>query len=152
MRFKYSLACVALSVLSILAVPSGAQGATALPAGFQEELLAGYPYPTALNFTADGKILLTTQTGQLRIFENGHMLPGPALDISGRICTDGERGLLGVAGDPADEHAVYLYYTSKGADDLRRGPRRSVQHPGQPGLPLHARPTTTWSTRPANRC
>jgi glucose/arabinose dehydrogenase/PKD repeat protein len=122
MRFRSSLACVALSVLSILAVPAAASGATTLPAGFREDLLAGYTYATALDFTADGRILLAAQTGQLRIFEDGHMLPGPALDISNRICTDGERGLLGVAADPADEHAVYLYYTSKGATSCGADP------------------------------
>ena len=43
------------------------------------------------------------------------LLQNPALDISGRVCSNSERGLLGVAVDPnfAANHYVYLYYTYK---------------------------------------
>ena len=60
-------------------------------------------------------MLVTTQPGKLRVYKNGQLLLDPALDISGRICTDGERGLLGVAVDPnfATNNYVYLYYTYK---------------------------------------
>src|SRR5438093_6688372 len=66
-------------------------------------------------FTPDGRMLITSQLGQLRVYKNGELLPTPALDISSLICTDQERGLMGVAVDPsfASNHYVYLYYSAK---------------------------------------
>ena len=113
MRFRYMLACIGCA-LSILALPAVASGAANLPADFQEELLASYPYATGLAFTADGRLLLATQTGRVLVYKDGALLPVPALDIGDRICTNGERGVIGIAGDPSDEHGVYLFYTSKG--------------------------------------
>ena len=54
-----------------------------------------------LAFTPDGRILVTTQTGTLRVVESGALLPAPALDLSARVCDNRERGLLG--GDLASE-------------------------------------------------
>ena len=58
-------------------------------------------------------MLVATQPGQLRVYKNGTLLQTPALNISGRICSNSERGLLGVAVDPnfSVNHYVYLYYT-----------------------------------------
>jgi glucose/arabinose dehydrogenase len=57
--------------------------------------------------------LLTQQTGQLRVYQAGALVPAPALDLGGDICKNSERGLLGVAVDPAfaANHFIYLYYT-----------------------------------------
>jgi glucose/arabinose dehydrogenase len=51
----------------------------------------------------------------LRVYEHGALLTTPALDISGKVCTNGGRGLLGVAVDPnfATNNYIYLYYTYK---------------------------------------
>jgi len=56
---------------------------------------------------------IATQTGQLRVFQNGALVSTPALDLSGVICSNSERGLLGVAVDPdfANNRYIYLYYT-----------------------------------------
>jgi glucose/arabinose dehydrogenase len=58
-------------------------------------------------------MLITTQTGRLRIYQNGGMAPQPALKLGDRVCTGGERGLLGVAVDPqfSSNRFIYLYYT-----------------------------------------
>src|SRR5918994_1549287 len=87
--------------------------ATILPAGFEDRLLASAAKPIALAFTPDGRMLIATQPGQLRVYKNGTLLQTPALNISGRICSNSERGLLGVAVDPnfSANHYVYLYYT-----------------------------------------
>jgi glucose/arabinose dehydrogenase len=85
----------------------------ALPPGFFDTLETDVGYPTALAFTPGGHMLITTQPGQLRVYQNGALLPEPALDLSNRICSNSERGLLGVAIDPAfvQNHYIYLYYT-----------------------------------------
>ena len=60
-------------------------------------------------------MLITTKHGQLRVYENGALLPTPAIDLTSVICADSERGLLGVAVDPqfASNRFIYLYYTFK---------------------------------------
>lgn len=87
--------------------------ASTLPTGFEDRLLATAAKPTALAFTPDGRLLVATQPGQLRVYKNGTLLQTPALNISGRICSNSERGLLGVAVDPnfSANHYAYLYYT-----------------------------------------
>jgi chitodextrinase len=88
--------------------------AATLPSGFEDRLLASTSKPTALAFTPDGRMLVATQPGQLRIYKNGQLLQTPALDIaSSKICANSERGMLGVAVDPnfSTNKYVYLYYT-----------------------------------------
>jgi glucose/arabinose dehydrogenase len=106
---------IGLAILAYTSGPVAAQSTTALPAGFEDRLVANVSSPTALAFTPDGRLLITTQAGALRIYQNGNLLPSPALNLSSVICSDFERGLLGVAVDPnfAANHTIYLYYTYK---------------------------------------
>ncbi len=104
-----AIACAAL-LISIAATVRAAP-----PAGFQDTLIATVAAPTAIAFTPDGRLLITTQTGQLRVVQNGTLLAASALNLSTSICTNSERGLLGVAVDPAfaTNRFVYLFYTFK---------------------------------------
>jgi glucose/arabinose dehydrogenase len=83
-----------------------------VPSGFQDNLVARVSSPIALAFTPDGRLLITEQGGRLRVYRNG-LLSTPALNLSSRICSDSERGLLGVAVDPqfTSNRYIYLYYT-----------------------------------------
>ena len=83
------------------------------PEGFSDERVTGVPAPTALAFTPDGRMLVTSKPGRLYVYENGQRTQ--ALNISSRVCATSERGLLGVAVDPdfATNGYVYLYYTYK---------------------------------------
>ncbi|MGH9160619.1 MAG: PQQ-dependent sugar dehydrogenase, partial [Vicinamibacteraceae bacterium] len=95
-----------------LAEISNAQ--VSVPAGFEERLAVGVGLqPTALAFTPDGRMLIATQAGQLLVKAGDALLPTPAIDLAPRMCSNVERGLLGVAVDPAfaENHYVYLYYT-----------------------------------------
>ncbi|MEO8586794.1 MAG: PQQ-dependent sugar dehydrogenase, partial [Acidobacteriota bacterium] len=95
---------------ALLALPAPA---ITLPPGFGDALVATVGAPTALAFTPDGRLLVTTQGGALRVVANGLLLTTPALSLGSAVCSNGERGLLGVAVDPAfaANHYVYLYYT-----------------------------------------
>jgi glucose/arabinose dehydrogenase len=98
-------------LLVLLALPLAA---ATVPAGFTDVSLFNLGAPTALAFTPDGRLLITTQGGQLRVYKDGALLATPALTIAaGSICSNSERGLLGVAIDPdfASNRFVYLYYT-----------------------------------------
>jgi glucose/arabinose dehydrogenase len=112
LRLALALAVTA----TILGTPPA--GAATLPPGFNDELVATVGAPTALAFTPDERVLITTQPGQLRVVRNGSLLPTPALDLTASICANSERGLLGVAVDPqfTSNHFIYLYYTWKKFD------------------------------------
>ena len=99
--------------LSLVLAP--AAGAATLPAGFSDTLVATVTQPTAVAFTPDGRTLITSKPGQLRVVKGGALLAAPALDIGARICPQSERGLLGVAVDPDFQTSrhVFLYYTFK---------------------------------------
>lgn len=86
--------------------------AATVPTGFTDVALFDLGSPTALAFTPDGRLLVTTQGGQVRVYKDGALLATPALTL-GAICSNSERGLLGVAVDPdfATNRFVYLYYT-----------------------------------------
>jgi glucose/arabinose dehydrogenase len=88
--------------------------AATLPAGFTEiqvgsDLTPGSP--TAMDFAPDGRLFVCLQGGQLRVIENGVLLPTPFVTVTTTAL--GERGLLGIAFDPsfASNHFVYVYYT-----------------------------------------
>jgi glucose/arabinose dehydrogenase len=103
----------ALFALAIAAVAAPAQAA--LPPNFVDQLVATVGAPTALAFTPDGRLLITTQGGAIRVVQGGSLLGTPALTIpSGQICTNSERGLLGIAAHPqfAANNFVYVYYTA----------------------------------------
>jgi glucose/arabinose dehydrogenase len=93
------------------APPAGA----AVPAGFADQFVASVASPTAMAFTPDGRLLVTTQPGQLRVIQSGNLLASPAIDLSAQLCSNSERGLLGVAVDPAfaTNGWVFLYYSFK---------------------------------------
>jgi glucose/arabinose dehydrogenase len=108
---------IALCLLSLLGVgvaaPQNAARA-ATPTGFTDSLVVGgLENPTAVAFVPDGRVLVTAQGGQLRVVQNGQLVAQPAIAFGGRVCTNSERGLLGVAVDPlfAQNSFIYLYYT-----------------------------------------
>lgn len=113
MRLGRLLASLLLVVgLVSLAPPARA----AVPAGFSDTQVAPVPAPTALAFTPDGRLLVSSQLGKIRVIKNGAVLPTPALDLGSRICTNSERGVLGLAADPDPATRwVYVFHTPLGA-------------------------------------
>lgn len=107
--FALALLGAVLSVAPGVAQPS-------LPAGFTDTLVTNVGSPTAIAFLPDGRMLITTQGGRVRIFDGTALLTTPALDLSSRICSNSERGLLGIAVDPdfSANQRVYLFYTHPG--------------------------------------
>ncbi|MBD7917439.1 PQQ-dependent sugar dehydrogenase [Cellulomonas sp. Sa3CUA2] len=105
---------LAVAGLTVVASPP-ALGAT-VPSGFTDALVADVDNPTAIAFTADGRMLVAQQAGRLRVrTAAGTLLSTPALDLTGRLCTNAERGLLGVAVDPDPAtRAIYVFYTARG--------------------------------------
>jgi glucose/arabinose dehydrogenase len=122
------LVAVALGLLAgflplLLFIHAKSASAATTPPGFTDTLVTKIGYPTALAFTPDGRMLVTTQDGELRVYQDGELRAEPALDLADPngdgdesdsiVCSNIERGLLGVAVDPnfASNNYVYLYYT-----------------------------------------
>ncbi len=98
----------------LLTVYSAAR-AVEVPRGFSVETLATrLNAMTAFALRPDGSILLADQTGPLRVWRDGLVLEKPALDLSDRLDTYWERGLVGVTLDPDFPRThVYLFYVAK---------------------------------------
>jgi glucose/arabinose dehydrogenase len=90
-----------------------AASATTLPPGFIETQVAfGISSPTAMALAPDGRLFVCEEGGSVRIIKNGSLLPAPFVTVN--TDASNERGLLGIAFDPAfaTNHFVYLYYTA----------------------------------------
>ncbi len=119
MQRRTQFPVVLLAIVAVLLSARGdALSATTitLPADFADELVASVSNPTALAFTPDGRMLITQQPGQLRVYQSGSLLSTPALDLNTHptdICTTSERGLLGVEVDPnfTANNYIYLYWS-----------------------------------------
>ncbi|WP_208719251.1 PQQ-dependent sugar dehydrogenase [Corallococcus sicarius] len=118
------LACLFAIAVACAPEPDGSESpesldtvtsAITLPSGYSDAQVTAVGAPTSLAFTPDGRMLITTQPGAVRVFKNGALLPTPALNLSASICSNSERGVLGVAVDPqfTSNRYVYLYYTFK---------------------------------------
>jgi glucose/arabinose dehydrogenase len=121
MNGRRLLLVISVSVLAglwtILVSQGVAPGAGTLPDGFvQVRVTGGLTNPTTMAFAPDGRLFVAEQRGTLRIVKGGQLFAEPFLDISSRVDSDGERGLLGVAFDPnfSTNHYVYVYFTQEG--------------------------------------
>ncbi|MCU1386372.1 MAG: hypothetical protein JWL71_5069, partial [Acidobacteria bacterium] len=65
-----------------------------------------------MQFAPDGRLFVSEQGGRLRVVKDGTLLSKPFVSIT--VNASGERGLLGIAFDPAfaSNHWIYLYYTA----------------------------------------
>jgi glucose/arabinose dehydrogenase/PKD repeat protein len=131
-RLTTILASVAsLAYLAVMAAPSSA---ATVPVGFDDEFVGWVDYPTGLAPTPDGRMLITQQLGEVLVYDGASdsILATPALDLRSRVCTNIERGLVGVAIDPgfSDNHFVYLFYTyDRGMDACGVDPADPASQP-----------------------
>ncbi|MBK9712332.1 MAG: PQQ-dependent sugar dehydrogenase [Kouleothrix sp.] len=121
---------VALALL-LAQVAAARPAAAVVPAGFTDALLAKVDVPTALAFVSPDRLLIASQSGQLYVYAGGALLSAPALDLSAKICSNSERGLLGVAVDPsfASNHYIYVYYTYNRANSCPTGQPANPSNP-----------------------
>ena len=69
----------AVVAMATLGVPSAATAT--VTAGFTDSLVASVAAPTALAFTPDGRLLVASQSGALRVVQGGTLVGTPALDF-----------------------------------------------------------------------
>ncbi len=114
------IAAVLIATLFILGV-GDARGATHAHAadGITLQLAAsGLSSPLGVTNAGDGRLFITEQTGQIRIFDGSSVLSTPFLDVSSLISVSSERGLLGLAFHPGYPASPYFYidYTDTSGD------------------------------------
>lgn len=105
LRFRTGLAVVvAVGALSYgvflwVAVPIRAQSTASITL---ETIVSGLASPDFVTHAGDssGRLFIVEQEGRIRIFENGGLRSTPFLDITSRVTSGGERGLLSVAFHP----------------------------------------------------
>jgi len=128
-------ALIVLGLLGGVLVAAPATPAVALPDGFVEEPVVDVPEPTAFAFSPAG-LLVTSQPGQLRLVrepstEAPALVGAPVIDLGDRLCSDSERGLLGVAVPPdaagdATAFPVVLFFTERGPGGCDAGATNAV--------------------------
>lgn len=66
----------------------------------------------------DPRLFIVEQAGRIRTLEGGRLLPRPFLDLTDRVRSGGERGLLSVAFHPryASNGFLYVNYTDRAGD------------------------------------
>ncbi len=110
---------LALGLLSAAGLPTSAQALAAV-----EPVLVVSGLSAPLRTTAPAgdfdRLFVVEQGGRVRIVKNGTLLGRSFLDLSGRISSGGERGLLGLAFHPdyARNGRFYVNYTDLAGDTV----------------------------------
>ncbi len=82
---------------------------------------SGLARPVAL-VTAPGdlrrRLFVVEQPGRVRVLVDGALVPRPVLDLTGKVSTGNEQGLLGLAFHPgfATNHKLYVDFTDRAGD------------------------------------
>ena len=111
-----TLAALLVGIVTVAGIATApAQGAANLPPGFTDSQVAsGLTNPTDMEFAPDGRLFVTEDAGKLRIARPDGTL-ATFLNISTKVDSKGERGLLALTFDPgfSTNGYVYLHYTRK---------------------------------------
>jgi len=112
----FRTACLALAASCVVA----ATPAMASETISREVYVSGLSSPLDFvqNTVFDNIQYVVQQNGAIRVIEDGSLVPTAFLNISSRLSTGSERGLLGMALDPdfANNGRFYLNYTTNGAN------------------------------------
>ena len=104
-------------ILSFVAIHSEAQAQSGIAL---QQIATGFNSPLGIVNAHDksNRLFIVQQGGVISIIKNGSVLATPFLDISSRVLTDGERGLLGLAFHPdyASNGKFYLDFVGQGGN------------------------------------
>src|SRR4051812_10234441 len=117
----------AAAALAALAFPATVF-ATTLPPGFSQEIVArSLNVPTSLAFLPGGRIVVAEHDGVIRLVKNGKLVSTPVVDLSSRVNSFGDRGLVAVTPDPdfASNGFLYLLYSHEEDAANPEGPKSS---------------------------
>jgi len=88
---------------------------TVVPSGLSQPVYVAAPEGDAR------RLFAVEQPGRIRVVKDGQLLATPYLDLTDRVLSGGERGLLSVAFHPAfaSNGKLYVYYTSRPSGDVQ---------------------------------
>ena len=102
------------------AAPGGGEKAQAAVSGLDRRQVGTFSNPTYVTAPPGDRtrIFVVEQGGTIRVIRRGRKRDRPYLDISDRVQSGGEQGLLSMAFDPnyAQNRRFYVYYTDHGGD------------------------------------
>lgn len=113
-RCAVALSIFVASILGVI-VPGDPASAATLPPGFQEDIVfSGLTQPTAVRFSADGRVFVAEKSGLIKVFDGLSDTTATVFaDLRTQVHNFWDRGLLGLAlapSFPADPW-VYVLYT-----------------------------------------
>lgn len=120
-------ACASLPLFAAPADSLRCPECAPLPSGYRlERYVSGLNRPVAITWTPDGRLLVTEQTGDIRVVERGRLQSKPWASIAS-VRVINESGLVGIATDPdfLNNHFVYVAYTEL-APEVNEAPRLVV--------------------------
>ncbi len=106
---------VAALTAALAGIVTPVHSAPVLPQGFtNSQVVSGLTNPTDMEFAPDGRLFVTEDAGKVRIAKSDGTL-ATFLNISTKVDSKGERGLLALTFDPSfsTNNYVYLHYTKK---------------------------------------
>ncbi len=108
------------TILALILFLSACDVSSALPANLQRQLLFSANAPIAVRHAGDGsgRLFIAEQAGIIKIWDGTTLLATNFIDISAKVASGGERGLLGLDFDPnyASNGFFYVYYTKSGTN------------------------------------
>jgi glucose/arabinose dehydrogenase len=117
MRARWRRCGWPVATLVVLATLSWGGAAQAQPALVLQQIASGLASPVAVANAGDGsmRLFIVEQGGTIRIHDGAQVLATPFLDITAKVVSGGERGLLGLAFDPSytTNGFFYVFYTSQ---------------------------------------
>ena len=112
-RHRSTIAAVALTLLAplVLVAVQRTADASTLPSGFRDTVvLSGMNNPTVMQFAPDGRIFVGQKNGVIKVFQSlTDTAPVTFADLSTEVDDYWDRGLLGLALDPAFPASPYVY-------------------------------------------
>jgi glucose/arabinose dehydrogenase len=111
-------------LVSVIAAACGSNGSSAPVSSLQlvPVVTSGLTSPVFMAQPLDdGRMFVVEQAGRILVVRNGVLQPAPFLDLTSRVVSGGEQGMLSVAFHPnyATNHFFYVYFTSQPAGDIR---------------------------------
>ena len=107
-------AAAAVAALILGALAPAAADAVEYPANFEERtIIGGLEDPMQAAWAPDGRVFVIEKEGRLKLAQPGANTATTVLDISNRVNSSSDRGLLGLAVDSsfASNGYIYLLYT-----------------------------------------
>lgn len=98
--------------------PSAPIGDPSLADVALEQLVGGLDHPVHLTHDWLGRLFIVEQAGRVLVWEDGGLRDEIFVDVSDRVRSGGEQGLLSVAFDPQEPGVAYLSYTDVQGDSV----------------------------------